>query len=200
MVMASHNTQSTDQPPSALNLGVLVALVAFALAGWALVTATEAMTRGDEPKTALWIAVAHAAVATAAFFGRDARWVRLVYIAAAIVLGILLGFTVIEAGWNDLDKTSMSLLVFTIALPPALRSTATGGLAAPQAQLVRETLRQRSTVPRIVAGVTLFGGLLAWMAFELPGVAAILTATSAALAFSGLWTAGIAYAARSELM
>ena len=185
--------------PRTLPLGPILAVAAFALAGWAVVRAGDAAIDNNWADAALWAGMAHVASAVAVFFGRHAGWVRLVYFAALAVVGLTLGYAIFEAGWSRIDKTSMHLLVFSTALPPALRSAVTGGLSPVSVEMVNDSIRQRSTPIRIAAAVVLFSGLAAWIVFDLALLVAVALAASVALGLVGMWLAAVGAQARSEL-
>ncbi|MEM6993575.1 MAG: hypothetical protein AAF721_23885 [Myxococcota bacterium] len=176
-----------------------LAVTFFGLALWALSPVTEELRAGAYEWTIKWFGLSHAATVVALYVARRQRWVRVAYPAAAILLaGAALMFTY-KGGWNDLDDSGTGLVVLALGWPPALWALGTGDLDQHRAEMVRDTVRERSKLGRIIAAAGLMTGLFAWIAADLDFIVAASTAVAFTLSVTSLWLGATLWTARGEV-
>lgn len=129
---------------------------------------------------------------------RKARGGSAAVIAALLLTGAALYFTY-KAGLNDLDDSGTGLIVLALGWPPALWALATGDLDPQRAEMVRDTVRERLLIGRIIAGVGLMACLFAGIAADLSFIAAMAGSVAFTLLLISVWLAGRLWSARAEV-
>jgi len=181
-----------------VDLGLIAGIAGLGLAGWAATLAFDEALANDWTSTAMWVALAHLAIAVGVSLGRNALWLRLTYVASMALLAGVFGFAALQAGTSSIDRLAFSGLAFAIGLPPAMWAISTGGLPSYASEQVRDAIRERALPIRILGGLAPVAGLFIWISFEIEIALAIALPVAVALVLTGAWLGTTGARARAD--